>query len=155
VRYWLKAGDLEAASQWAETVVFSPERWDANRQWAFVQLVRVYLARGQYGEALEALERFSPHLDRPEDGFGTIGFLAVFVVALYQAGKREQAQQVAARLLTLSEPEGFIRVYLDEGQPMKRLLQDLLSAQHDQHDILAAASTAFVRKLLLQFEKQA
>jgi LuxR family maltose regulon positive regulatory protein len=155
VRYWLKAGDLEAASQWAETVVFSPERWDANRQWAFVQLVRVYLARRQYGEALEALERFSKHLDRPEDGFTTIEFLAVYVVALYHAGKREQAQQVAARLLALSEPEGFIRVYLDAGQPMKQLLQDLLSAQNDEHDILPAASIAFVRKLLLQFEKQA
>ena len=65
-------------------------------------LIWVYLAQQQYTQVLEALERFSAHLDRPGDIETTIEFLALQVVALYQAGKAEQARAVATRLLALT-----------------------------------------------------
>jgi LuxR family transcriptional regulator, maltose regulon positive regulatory protein len=46
--YWLAAGDLAAASTWAEQVQFSPQTWNPNRHWEFLMLMRVYLAQRQY-----------------------------------------------------------------------------------------------------------
>jgi LuxR family transcriptional regulator, maltose regulon positive regulatory protein len=153
VQYWLAAGDLNAAGAWAETVAFSPEQWNPNDFDQFTMLTRVYLARQQYGEALEMLERFRQHFDRPGNGEFTIMFLALYSLALHNTGKHKECYRSAARLLALTESEGHLRVFLDHGEPMKRILQGLLA--HSEDDRLPAASTAFVHKLLLEFDKQA
>jgi len=103
--------------------------------------------------ALEALERFSSQLDRPGDIQTTIGFLALYAVALHYGGKGEHVHAVAARLLALTEPEGYIRVFLEEGEPMRQVLQSLLGTMRDQENALPPASVAFARKLLAAFPK--
>jgi LuxR family maltose regulon positive regulatory protein len=153
VQYWLAAGDVGAAGAWAAQVVFSQERWDPTRNLEFLMLIRVYLAQQHYAQALEALERFNPHLDRPGDMETTIEFLALQVVALYQAGKPEQARPVAARLLALTEAEDNVRVYLDAGEAMRAVLQSLLEPPRDQASSLPPASIAFVTKLLVAFPR--
>src|SRR5262249_22045220 len=153
VQYWLAAGDLEAAGSWAEQVVFSSETWDPNRRREFLMLIRVYLAQQQYTLALAALERFSIHLDRPGDIQTTVGFLALHTVALYYGGKGERFRVVAARLLALTEPEGYIRVFLEEGEPMRQVLQSLLGTLRDQENALPRASVAFARRVLAAFRE--
>jgi ATP/maltotriose-dependent transcriptional regulator MalT len=157
VRYWLAAGDLDAASHWAEQVVFSPETWDPNQKGAVLMQIRVSLAQHQYTQALQALERWSSQLGRPGDLLNTIEFLALQVVALHSGGKQEQVQAVAARLLALTEPEGYIRVYLDLGEPMKQVLGTLLTAPHEQHEQVNRSPTrsrSFVAQLLAAFEQE-
>jgi ATP/maltotriose-dependent transcriptional regulator MalT len=153
VQYWLAAGNLAAASTWAQHVVFSPATWDPNRQWEFLMLIRVYLAQQDYAQALAALAGFSADLDRPGDIDTTIHFLALQVVALHCGGQSAQARAVAARLLALTEPEGYIRVYLDAGEPMQRLLQSLVDPPHDRENDLPPSSVAFVSKLLAAWGK--
>jgi LuxR family maltose regulon positive regulatory protein len=106
VQYWLAAGDLDQASNWAKQVVFSPQSWNPNHTGAFLMQVRMSLARAAYPQAIEALERFSSLLDRPGDIETTISCLALQVVALHDGGKHEQVQAVAARLLTLRSLRG-------------------------------------------------
>jgi LuxR family maltose regulon positive regulatory protein len=153
VQYWLAAGDLDAASTWGEQLVFSSETWNPNRQGEFLMLIRVYLAQQQYTRALEALERFSAQLDRPGNFQTTIAFLALHAVALHYGGKGEQARAVAARLLALTESEGYIRVYLEEGEPMRQVLESLLGTMRDQENGLPPASVAFTRKVLAAWGK--
>jgi LuxR family transcriptional regulator, maltose regulon positive regulatory protein len=153
VHYWLAAGNVDAARNWAEQVVFSAEAWNPNRQWEFLLLIRVYLAQQQYKEALEALEHFSIHLDRPGDIDTTIEFLTLHLIALHHAGPSAQARAVAARLLALTKPEGYIRVYLDGGPPMRQVLQSLLETTREQESSLPPASLTFVRKLLVAFPR--
>jgi LuxR family maltose regulon positive regulatory protein len=155
VGYWLRTGNPEAAGSWAAQVVFSPEAWNPNRKWEFLVLVQVYVAQGRYVEAIEALERFRVFLDHPGDMLTTIEFLALQVVALHCAGKHDQARTVAVRLLELTAPEDFIRVYLDAGAPMQAVLQSLLDSRRDQENDLPATSIAFVSKLLAAFVQEA
>jgi len=75
--------------------------------------------------------------------------LALQVVALQQSGKREQAQEVAADLLNMSEAEGYIRVYLDAGPIMKEVLVTLLEAR-----FLSANSQSFLSRLLVAFQQE-
>src|SRR5207253_6661933 len=96
---------------------------------------------------------WSGHLDRPANIEITIIFLAQSLVALHQAGKNEQARMIAARLLALTEPEGYLRVYLDEGEPMRQALQALLTPHSQQHE-LASSTTAYISQLLAAFEQE-
>src|SRR5262249_23321691 len=82
-----------------------------------------------------------------------IYFLALHIIALHYSGKREQARAAAVRLLALSEAEGYIRVYLQKGHLMRRVLQSLLRAPRRESDSLPPASIAFVRKLLAAFPR--
>jgi ATP/maltotriose-dependent transcriptional regulator MalT len=153
VQYWLAAGDLEAARNFAQQVVFSPETWDPNEKWAVLTLVRVYLALHQSSQALDILHCFRELLDRPGDIYMTIHMLALQVVALHQAGKREQALAVTARLLTLTERDGYMRVYLDQGEPMRHALLAFLATHGRQHE-LTRSTTTYTSKLLAAFEQE-
>ena len=44
-------------------------------------------------------------------------------LASHAEGKTTQAMQALERALTLAEPRGFLRTFVDEGPPMERLLQ--------------------------------
>jgi LuxR family maltose regulon positive regulatory protein len=104
------------------SVVFPEGAWDRGSHSAFPVVVRVYFAQHRFREALSLLERFRSRLDRPTNVRITMTYLAQSLVALHQAGKSEQARVVATRLFALTEPEGYLRVYLDEGEPMREAL---------------------------------
>lgn len=154
VQYWLSVGELEAARRWAEQVAFSPDpdRWNPNDQWAVRMLVHVRLAQHQYPQALELLERFRAPLTRPGNPFGAIEWLALHVVALYQAGEREHADEAIGRLLAQTEPVGDVRVYLDLGEPMRQALL-AWRAPHGKGHLEAPSIMAYVAKLLAAFER--
>ncbi|MBA2283843.1 MAG: tetratricopeptide repeat protein [Ktedonobacteraceae bacterium] len=152
VQHRLAAGDLEAARTFAQQVVFSPQAWDPNEKWAVLMLVRVYLALHQFPRALDLLDRFRELLDRPGDIYMTIQMLALQIVALYQAGKREQALTVTARLLDLTERDSYIRVYLDQGEPMRQVLLAFLASHGRQHE-LTRSIVSYASKLLAAFEQ--
>ena len=50
--------------------------------------------------------------------------LALQAVALQAQGKLDQALTALERALTLAEPEGYVRTFIDEGAPMGKLLQE-------------------------------
>src|SRR5205085_6055989 len=128
VQVWLAQGKLAEASNWAAQSTLSPQNWDPLRKWEVLQLVRVLLAQQQYARAVETLERFREHLDQPADIEKTLEWMVLSVVALHHAGKNEQVAPVAARLLSMTEQEGWIRLYLDAGEPMQQALAALLEA---------------------------
>jgi LuxR family maltose regulon positive regulatory protein len=124
------------------------------RKWEVLLLARVALAQQKSAQAVETLERFSWHRDQPADIEKTLEWMALYVVALSHAGKVAQARTVAARLLTMTEPEDYIRVYLDAGSPMKQALKMLLEAPPDSDACTGAISTSYVLRLLAAFEQE-
>ena len=152
-RWWLAQGQVREASDWATGLVFPQGAWEASLYHTFPVVIRVYFAQQRWTEALELLERWSEHLDRPANIRITITYLAQLLVALHQAGQRDQARVVAARLFALTEPEGYLRVYLDEGEPMRQALEALLPPHSPQHE-LASSTTAYISQLLAAFEQE-
>lgn len=45
-------------------------------------------------------------------------------VTLYRSDNTSSALHCLAHLLTLTEPQGFVRLFVDEGTAMERLLVD-------------------------------
>lgn len=158
VDLWLAQGNLAAASDWAAHVAFDRDTRSPDRDWEYLALVRVYVAQRRYSQAREALERFSTYVDRPGDINTTISYLALYVTALHGEGEREQAREVAARLLSMTEPEGYIRVYLDIGKPMREALHGLLSSRRaqDSQDNVSPEDpvpVGYISTLLAAFEQ--
>jgi LuxR family maltose regulon positive regulatory protein len=164
VQVWLAQGNLVEASAWAAQTTLSPHDWDPLRKWEVLLLVRVLLAQQQYAHAVEMLERFREHLDQPADIEKTLEWMALSIVALHHAGKSAQAVPVGARLLALTEPEGYLRLYLDRGEPMRQALSKLLEvvgkgasdAPEEAGSNIAATSisASYVSRLLAAFEQE-
>ncbi|EFH80488.1 LuxR C-terminal-related transcriptional regulator [Ktedonobacter racemifer] len=165
VKIWLAEGKLGEASAWAAHTTFSPESWSPLRRWEFLILVRVLLAQQQYQQAVEMLARFSQYLDQEGSIDTVLEFRALSVVALHHAGKLEQAARVAAHLFAITEPQGHLRVYLDEGILMHQALSALQASAHPGKDEAPAEdepgsatvviSRTYVLRLLAVFEQEA
>jgi ATP/maltotriose-dependent transcriptional regulator MalT len=148
VELWLAQGNASAAGAWAEQYLFNPDAPEYLRQEEYLALARVYLAQRQYEQCLRLLEPLLSSMERVKRQWDSIHLLVLQTVALDGLGEIAQACQVARRLLTLTEPEGFMRVFLDAGEPMRRVLETLQSAPHD------AISISAISRLLAAFEQE-
>jgi LuxR family maltose regulon positive regulatory protein len=164
VQVWLASGNLAEASAWAAQSTLSTKNWDPLRKWEVLLVVRVLLAQQQYAGAAEMLERFREHLDQPADIEKSLEWMALSVVALHHAGKSAQALPLAARLLAQTESEGYLRLYLDIGEPMRQALLTLLEAvgkevpdmpqEEGNSSATASISRSYVSRLLAAFEQE-
>lgn len=154
VRLWLAQGNLTEASMWAAHNTLSPETWDPLRKWEVLLLAQIALTQQKPAHAVETLERFDWHQDQPADIEKTFEWLALYMVALFQVGKSAQARTIAARLLAMTEPEDYIRIYLDAGSPMKQALKMLRQASPDSNAFTATIPTPYVLRLLAAFEQE-
>jgi LuxR family maltose regulon positive regulatory protein len=148
VELWLAQGNLSAAGAWAENFLFNPDAPEYMRQEEYLALARVYLSQRQYERCLRLLAPLLSSMERLKRQWDVIHLLALQTVAFYGLGETSQACQVALRLLQLSEPEGYVRVYLDAGEPMRRVLEMLGTAPQE------AISTSAVSRLLTAFEQE-
>jgi LuxR family maltose regulon positive regulatory protein len=148
VSLWLAQGNLSAAGAWAAHVLFNPDVQEYIHEEEYLALARVYLAQQQYAQCLRLLAQLLRRMEQVERRWDVIHILALQVVALQAGGEVTQARQVAVRLLTLTKPEGYIRVYLDGGEPMRQVLQTFLDAPEEE------VSFSYVSTLLAAFEQE-
>ena len=81
-----------------------------------------------------------------------ISVLTLQALVHWQLENPEQAMRVLDRLLVLTEPEGYVRVFVDEGAPMQSLLATWLSSPAQQQGSMETRPSAeYVRKLLANF----
>ena len=94
----------------------------SSREIIQTMLARAYLSQGEAEKALAVLEPLLP----PAEAAG--GLLRVVEVCLLKAltwqalGDAPAALASLERALTLAEPEDYVRLFLDEGPPLARLL---------------------------------
>jgi LuxR family maltose regulon positive regulatory protein len=123
-RYWLKRDNLEAAIRWGQdSGISATDEILLNRTNQYRTRARVYLATEKYEAALELLNRLQ---ERVEAAGRTRSLLQTLVLRglAHQALKdTPQALGVLERALTLAQPGGFIRIFVDEGPPMAALLR--------------------------------
>ena len=123
-RLWLARGEREAAHRWArEAGVGTDDELDFEREVEHITLARVLLTQGRPDEARRLLERLR---EAAEEGGRTgrlVEILVLQALTLEAEGDRERAISALARALSLAEPEGYVRTFLDEGAPMVALLR--------------------------------
>ena len=136
-RIRLAQGDLGAAVRWAETSRLSLNDRDLPfpKETEYLTLARVMVARYQENPQNFPLQDVIGLLDRllyaAEAGSrmgSCIEILSLRALGLYAMGDFEAARDAICKALYLAEPEGFTRVFVDQGEAMRRLLIEVSGA---------------------------
>jgi LuxR family maltose regulon positive regulatory protein len=85
---------------------------------------RVQLAQGNPSEALALLEPWRQQVESMGWQDERLKAMVLQAVILAAHSDKDKALQVLGEALTLAEPNGFVRVFLDEGTPMFQLLSE-------------------------------
>ncbi len=125
-RLVLVQGDLAAAERWTqEHGLHEDDEPDYTREPGQLVLARVLLAQGRPGPALAFLERLQAAAAGQDRGGSLIEIGALRALALAATGAGDRARAALAETLTLARPQGYVRVFADEGPPMAALLARL------------------------------
>ena len=123
-------GDVHAAAQWTTAAGLSPDDEPGYpREPEYLVLARVLLAQDRPGAALALLERLHAAAVSQDRAGSVIEIGALRALALAAAGEETAAVDALAGALTLACPQGYVRVFADEGPPMAALLGALVAAQ--------------------------
>lgn len=130
VEVLLRQGELEAAGALA------------RQSGLPVSQARVLLAGGELDAALDIVQKLLwklMEMDRPDE---RLKAMALLVAALKIKGETGKAIRQLDNLYALSEPEGFIRLFADEGEPMRQVLAEA-AGQGIEPDYTARLLAAF------------
>jgi LuxR family transcriptional regulator, maltose regulon positive regulatory protein len=149
-RLLLAQGDVAAATAWTSERGLSPDDEPVYpREREYLVLARVLLAQDQPVQALKLLEGMLTAAAVQSRTGSVIEIGALRALALAACGDQDAAVDALARALALGYPQGYVRVFADEGAPMRSLLARLAAAQLGQRasgrDINASYLTALLR----------
>jgi LuxR family transcriptional regulator, maltose regulon positive regulatory protein len=85
---------------------------------------RVYLAQGDPSAALGVLERWRQQVEAKDWKDEQLKVMVLEAVAYQAQGETDKAIQMLSEALSRAEPEGFIRIFVDEGLAMTQLLTE-------------------------------
>jgi LuxR family maltose regulon positive regulatory protein len=152
-RIWLAQGQIDQALRWAEGQGLSAED-DLSylHELEHITLARVLLAQYRSERADRSIHDALRLLDRlllaAEQGGRTGSAIQVLVVlALAHAARGDTPAALVSleRALTFARPEGYVRMFVDEGPPMADLLREAATRQ---------VVPAYVGELLAAFQSQ-
>ncbi len=149
-RVWVAQGRLAEALRWVQEQRLSvDDDLSYFREFDHITLARVLMAESLHapadralGEAMRLLDRL--HLAAQAGGrMGSVIEIALLQALVHQTqGDLAAALDALARALRLAEPEGYVRIFVDEGPPMARLLYAALAQK---------IAPDYVRRLLAAF----
>ena len=151
-RLLLTQGDLGGAANWTEETGLGPDdEPEFPREPGQLVLARVLLAQGRPGPALALLDRLHAAAAAQDRTGSLIEIRALRALALAAGGDGPAALDTLASALVLACPQGYVRVFADEGPPMAALLGRLVAAQRAERaaarrvplDCLARLQRAF------------
>ena len=149
-RVWVAQGRLTEALGWTrERGLSAHDDLSYLREFEHITLARVLLARYKCDreeryihEAMGLLERLLKAAEAGGRMGSVIEILVLQALAHEAQGDSPSALVPLERALSLAEPEGYVRIFVDEGLPMARLLYEALSQ---------GVESDYIRRLLAAF----
>jgi LuxR family maltose regulon positive regulatory protein len=136
VRLWLAKGRMDDLAQWAETSGLTVDgelsyHYDLHH----LNLARLLLARARraatpagahacLNQASCLLARLLVAAENAGWVHETIKILVQEALVFAESSDKNKALRTLARAIALAEPGGFIRIFADEGEPMRLLILD-------------------------------
>ena len=142
-RFWLAHGQREATNRWREAWMRTHEGAPSyGNEPEALTLARVLIAQGEPEEALRRLSGYRV-LARTQGRLSSeLEILVLCALAEDARGRISQAIEILEQALGLAEPEGYMRLFVDEGVPMLTLLRQVASRRRGKY------GANYVRQLL-------
>jgi LuxR family maltose regulon positive regulatory protein len=140
---WLRQGRLTDVERWAHDLGLNaqPEITIGNEA-NLLTLARLLIAQNRHAAAAALLQRVISATENCEHRVTCLTARLLSAVTLDAQGKSREARSLLAEVLQQAEPEGFVRLFVDAGLPVARLLYQAI-----EHDL----SPAYARRLLAAF----
>lgn len=135
----LYRGDTDAAAQ----LVQNEDRWLVRAE--------VLIAQGNPSAALAIIVPYRQKMRERKLADQLLVTIKLQALALHAMNENENARQVLKESLELAEPGGFIRLYVDAGEPMRLMLQDLRTWMLQHPDEQDQKLMVYVEKILAAF----
>ena len=147
-RLALLRNDLSFARQWAEerelphfaTLEYTHEQ-------EALTLARVFILQGEktelVHETLCLLKQLLHNAEHKERFASALEILLLLAIALDRLGDRRQAVRHLERAIALAAPEGIVRLFVDEGLPLARLLSLVSPGKGSERVFLRCLMAAF------------
>jgi LuxR family transcriptional regulator, maltose regulon positive regulatory protein len=160
-RIWVAQGKLTKALEWVrEQGISVDDAPSYMREFEHVTLARILLAQyqsermdGSIRAVTRLLDRLLPAAEEGNRMGSVIEILILQALAHRAQGEFTLALAPLERTLTLAEPEGYVRIFVDEGEPIRLLILDLRlrigKRKHDQDHKLIS----YTDKLLAAFAR--
>jgi LuxR family transcriptional regulator, maltose regulon positive regulatory protein len=149
---YLKQGRLAKAQDWVRSHGLSPaDEINYLHEFEHLTLARVLMAEHQAAQAVPLLDRLLLAAEAQQRTGSVIEILIAQTLAHLAQGDTPAALATLERALSLAEPEGYVRTFLNEGEAMRLLMADFRfwiekQGQHDSQRLIGYAN-----KLLAAF----
>ncbi len=115
---------------------------------------RLLHAQGRYREALRLLDESHEAAEANGRVRDLTEISSLRALALWASNERGRAADTMAEALALAAPEGYVRTFVDEGQPMFALLSEVLETRRRERSG-PPVPAHYLRRLLAALERDA
>jgi LuxR family maltose regulon positive regulatory protein len=124
---WIEQRELDDVTRFLAPPDLDPSMDQRMRKYEMIVVARLRLIQRRPSEALVVLDSIQPLFE--ERGRVRMTIEALILRALSHQLLQDQEQALASlrRALSLTQPEGYVRIFLDHGEPMRRLLKQAAS----------------------------
>ena len=148
IRLYLATGNISTADHLINDLRPGVNRLVSLHEQELIMLARVRLAQGRPDEAVNILDPLVSDERTVERLSIWLEIIALQACALDIQGSREAAVNILVKALTLAEQEGFVRVFVDEGEVMRSLL---VAARKLVGDLASIPLKVYISKLIEAF----
>lgn len=142
-RFALAAGDLDAVQRWHASPARDDDLSRRQQEQETLLLARLHIAGGKPAAAIDVLQAWRTDARAHGRTRSEIEILCVKALAQFAQSDRERAKKTILRALALARPANARAVFVEEGEPMARLLQAVVSQIEKRP--LAAYATVLLR----------
>ena len=161
-RIWVRQGRLIEAFSWVREQNLSPEdELSFIREFEHLTLARVLIARYKADQvnddlhaALGLLERLLQAAEAGGRNGSVIEILILQALAYQAQGNHSRALAPLEHALSLAGPEGYVRLFVDEGEAMRFLISDFRLQIEKQSRNRDHPLNDYVNKLLAAFTQR-
>ena len=151
---YLRQDRLSKAQEWVrERGLSTGDEIDYLHEFEYITLARILMAEDSLQPASELLERLR-QMAEAQGRLGSVIEISIVQALAYQAGGNTSAALAALeRALILAEPEGYVRIFVDEGEQMRLLIVDFRVLDEKEKHVGSHTLIGYVDKLLAAFGK--
>ncbi len=127
-RLSLRRGDRLSGSEWAaQNGLGAHDKIEVYRVFLYIVFARVLVAQGDLDDALNLLVRLEDLIEKTGNLSFMYEILVLQALAWQAKGDDDKALNRMEQILSRAKPEGYVRIIIDEGIPMGRLLNQAIA----------------------------